>query len=417
MPRPSRRLFVCGLSTALLASCAARPSPDSPPSVATGAGVTRVPIVYGSQRPLVELILTGSDERERRALAWVNLGAPTLILSKNLYREMGIGAGGDLAVRIGDIGLTVPAASVTDGPGTLDGRDMFDLLFAPRTVEAVLPASILCRFAIVLDPAARTLTLAPPGTVKVAGTPVPIRVDPVSGIAVVEARAGETPLTLVLDPGAPYTWLRGSIVAELLRLHPGWRRADGAVGRSNLALADLGLERDGTVVRLPALAIGDLVLPAVGALGTGPTLGRVGDALVGELFWDVWQRPAPVPVAGWLGGNVLSDLRLTIDYAAGLSYWQRQRPADPNDLDGIGLTLTRSGVDYVVGRVTERDGQSTVAGVEPGDRLVAVDGRSLRGAAPEAVWDALRARPGTVRRLDLERGGRLLQVTAAAMPF
>jgi len=415
-PRP----FVCGLAALLPVACAAPSGLDGPaaaPSSASEVATTRVQIVYGSQRPLVELVFTGADGRDRRVLAWVNMGAPTIVLSKTLYRELGVGAGRDLAFRIGAIGITVPAASVTDGPGELDGRDLFDLLFAPRRVEAVLPASVLRRFAIVLDPAARTLTLAPPGTLKPAGIPVPIRVDPASGIATVEAQVGETALPLVLDAGAPYTWLRGSAVAGLLRLHPEWHRADGAVGRSNLAMADLGLERDGTLVRLPDVTLGDLVLPAVGALGTGPMLRRVGDALVGELFWDLWQKPAPVPVAGWLGGNVLSDFRLTIDYTAGLSTWQRQRPTDPHDLDGIGLTLVRYSDDYRVSRVADRNGQPLVAGVEPGDRLVAVDGRPLRGAASEFAWDALRGRPGTLRRLDLERDGRPLQVEAPAVGF
>ncbi|SFL77793.1 hypothetical protein [Methylobacterium pseudosasicola] len=417
MSRRSLRLFVCGLATLLPVACTTPTGLDGPAAVVSDAATTRIPIVYGSQRPLVELVFARADGRERRVLAWLNMGAPATVLSKDLYRELGVGTGRDLAFRIGAIGITVPAASVTDGPGELDGRDLFDLLFAPRRVEAVLPASVLRRFAIVLDPASRTLTLAPPGTLKPTGVPVPIRVDPASGIATVEARAGETVLPLVLDAGAPYTWLRGSTVGELLRLHPDWYRADGAVGRSNLAMADLGLERGGTLVRLPDLALGDLVLPAMGAFGKGPMLGPLGDALVGEMFWDLWQRPAPIPVVGWLGANVLSDFRLTIDYAAGLSTWQRQRPADPHDLDGIGLTLVRSGDAYAVGRVAERNGQRLVAGVEPGDRLVAVDGRPLRGAAPEFVWDALRGRPGAVRRLDLERDGRPLQVEAPAVPF
>lgn len=36
--------------------------------------------------------------------------------------------------------ITVEVDAVVDGPGDLNGRDLFLLLFAPRTVEAVLPA-------------------------------------------------------------------------------------------------------------------------------------------------------------------------------------------------------------------------------------------------------------------------------------
>lgn len=417
------RLIVRGLIAAVPAACAAPAGPDSTAtapsatSVTSNAATARVPVAYGSLRPLVELVFDRPDGRERRVLAWVNMGAATTVLSKSLYHELGVGAGHDLAFKIGDVDITVAADAVTDGPGTLNGDDLFDLLFAPRKVEAVLSASVLRRFTIILDPAARTLTLARPDALKPAGIPVPIRVDATSGITTVEARAGDTILPLVLDVGASYTWLRGSTVAQLLRAHPDWQRATGAVGRSNLALADLGLERDGTVLRLPSLAIGALVLPAVGALGTGPMLGPIGDALVGELFWDLWQKQAPNPVAGWLGGNVLADFRLTIDYAAGLSYWERQRRADPRDLDGVGLTLLRRDADYVVGRVAERDGRPLVVGVEPGDRLLAIDGRPLRGEPPEAAWDALRGRLGEVHRLDLVRDGHPVQVEAPVVPF
>ncbi|MBE7202404.1 MAG: peptide-binding protein [Parafilimonas terrae] len=407
------------LLAALPASCG--------PLITTGSTVlvapqpatasTRIPLLYGSERPLVAVSFLRADGGERRVLAWLNTGAAEPVLSKALYRELGLPEGRDLRMRIGATAITVAGATVRDGPGDLDGQDLFALLFAPRPVEAVLPASILSRFMVVIDPADRTLTLAAPGSLKPAGIPVPIRVDPASGIAVVEARTGEMVLPLVLDAGAPYTWLRSSAVAGVLRSHPEAYRADGAVGSSNLAMADLGLERSGTLVRLPDLSLGGLVLSGVGALGTGPVLGAAAEALVGEVFWDVWERAAPVPVAGWLGGNVLADFKLTIDYAAGLSYWQRQRLGDLHDLDGIGVTLIRRGGDYVIGRVAERSGRRLVEGVEPGDQLVAVDGRALRETPPEWVWAALHGRVGTIRHLDLARGGRPFRIEATAVPF
>ena len=83
---------------------------------------------------------------------------------------------------------------------------------------------------------------ARPGSLRPRGVPVPVRINPASGVAVVEARIDDRAVPLVLDVGAPYTWLRGRTVATWIDRHPDWHRADGAVGRSNLAMADLDLE-------------------------------------------------------------------------------------------------------------------------------------------------------------------------------
>ena len=419
--RPSilRLLAVLGLA-ASVGACNPPATMQGKVAVADRGGgdaSATLPITFASRRPMVELVLLRPDGSERRALAWVNMGAPAPILSKRLYRELGIDRGHDLAIRLGGLAITVVADSVTDGPGELDGRDLFSLLFAPREVEAVLPAGVLRQFQMVLDPAGRTLTLARPGVLKPVGTPVPVRVNDATGIVTVEANVPGASVPLALDAGAPYTWLRGSTAAAWLRSHPDWYRADGAVGRSNLAMADLGLERSGTVIRLPNLQLGGLVLHDVGALGTGPLLGQAGDAVLGEVFWDTWQKATGGPVAGWIGGNVLGDYRLMVDYPAGMTYWQRQRPADAHDLDGVGLTLVRLGDGYGVGGIAERHGERLVEGVEPGDRLLGVNGTPLEGAAPEHVLTGLSGRPGERRRLELLHGGQHREVEASVTRF
>ncbi|GJD52523.1 hypothetical protein OPKNFCMD_5289 [Methylobacterium crusticola] len=158
----------------------------------------------------------------------------TSVLSKARHRALGIDRGRPLTVRLGDVRLTVAADAGVDGPGELDGHDLFSLLFAPWAVEAVLPASVPSQFQTVLDPAARTLTLASPGTLNPVGTPVPARVDPKTGVVTVEARIAGTSVPLVLDAGAPYTWLRGGAVAGWLRAHPDWSRIEHQRHGSNV---------------------------------------------------------------------------------------------------------------------------------------------------------------------------------------
>ncbi len=182
-------------------------------------------------------------------------------------------------------------------------------------------------------------------------------------------------------------------------------------------MADVGLEPAGTLVHLPRIALPGLSLPDVGALGTGPIGGRLGEVALGELFWDTWQAGVGEPVAGWLGNNVLDGVRLTLDYAAGQSFWERQRAADPGELDGIGLTLARRGAGYVVAAVATREGRPLVPGVHVGDRLLRVDGHPLDGLAPEATLAALSARPGERRVLELDRDGALVTVEAEGAAF
>jgi len=122
-------------------------------------------------------------------------------------------------------------------------------------------------------------------------------------------------------------------------------------------------------------------------------------------------------VIGWIGGNVLKSYRLTIDYPNRLLYWQRQRPPDRTALDAVELTLRRDGPDYFVAGVASKDGRATVAGVEVGDKLVRVDGKPMREASLGAVFAALHGRPGEPRRLDLERAGEPVSVTAEVTAF
>ena len=152
-------------------------------------------------------------------------------------------------------------------------------------------------------------------------------------------------------------------------------------------------------------------------LGPGPLGGSFGNALLGEIFWDTWQKGAGEPVIGWLGTNVLGDFKLTIDYAAGLSFWERQRPADPHDLDGIGLTLARQNSGYKVAAVVTSAGRPLVEGVSPGDRLLRIDGQPLDGLPPDAVLSLLAGHAGVKRRLDVDHEGTLISVETEAAPY
>jgi hypothetical protein len=139
-----------------------------------GANAPRLalPMQRASGRWLVSISFRRPDGGERRALAWLNMGAPAPVLSKELYRELGPGRQHGL-----------------DPAGCKDQVEEFLFADAPGSIDdgPSAAAGLLRHFVVTVDPGAATLTLARPGTQRPRGVPVPIRVNPVSGIAVADA--------------------------------------------------------------------------------------------------------------------------------------------------------------------------------------------------------------------------------------
>jgi hypothetical protein len=394
-----------------------RPAPGNPRDIVPAT----VPFTLDAQRVLLEVAFETPGGGARKALVWFNMGMPAPVLSKTLYRELGIDRGQPLRLSIGEDAIEVASAAVIDGDGGVGAPD-FVHLFAPRRVEAMLPAAILQHYAVTLDYQRRTFTLAPPGARETGGVAAPCAVNPKTGLVTVEAAVAGSVYPVVIDAGSGYSWLRGDVVAKWLAAHPEWRRATGAVGQSNANMIDLAFEKEGVVVRAPEVSIGAVVLKNVGLLGTGPIPARFPDSQLGDFFWDNWGKGAAGPVIGWLGGNVLKDFRLTIDYPNQMTYWRRETDADAHDLDQVGLTLVRRSDRYFVGAIVRKASPGgaddhAVDGVEIGDELVAVGDLNVLGAPKDAVLAALHGKPGDRRRLVLEHGGARREIDAAVTAF
>lgn len=165
-------------------------------------------------------------------------------------------------------------------------------------------------------------------------------------------------------------------------------------------------------MRLPEIQLDGLSLSEVGALGIGPGW----DKTVPRFFgW--YSKKTPGPVVGFLGGNVLRQFRVEIDYAGGATYWKREAPPDPHDLDQVGISIQPVAEGYVVYGVATQNGKKAVDGVEAKDRLIAVDGVPLAGVTMGTALRALHGKPGDVRELKLERGAKTFVVKARVMRF
>lgn len=414
---PKLDLRRCGVVAAILAlaGCVSLPGARSVSGLVhvpqrnwegapTPASVT-VPVTLDNNRMFVRLTFRRPDGHDRPALAWVNMGMGGLSLTPALREELG--HDGAVSFSVGGVPVTVDAEAVLPA-----SADDFAQQLGPMQVEAILPAGVLRQFRVTLDYGARSLTLAQPSNAPAFGVAVPIQVSEATGLISADASIDGRNYPVVIDSGGGYSWWHGDVVRGLLAGHPDRLQAEGAVGQSNQAMVDHAFEQQGTVIRVPTMVLGTLPVRDVGLLGSGPSNADLVGSLIGQLFWTAWGKGAPGPVVGWLGGNVLSRYRLTIDYQNHFTYWLRIAGARTDDLDAVGLSLVHTPTEYRVGGVVQGRGVPQVAGVEPGDRLVAIDGHDAASMTRGAVLGALHGRPGEHRRLTLMRAGRIFESDA-----
>jgi len=327
-----------------------------------------------------------------------------MILSEALFKELQLDRNKSLTFNVGGMPIQIDSKIVTSEswlPFQIGGNE---------EVEALLPAGVLQNYEVIIDYRQHTLTVAGPRSVKPQGFPVPIRINEKTGLIAVDATINGKIYPLTIDCGSGYTWLRKATVQEWLATHPDWRRGVGAVGVSNMRMADDGIEATGTIVRIPGIRLGTLELKNVGVLAIGPSREN----------WDLiewYSEKNAMPVIGWLGGNVLRGFRITIDYPNRMSYWLAQSALDSHDLDQVGLTLESRSGEYFVAAIATKDGKATVEGVQAGDKLLKIDSLPTKGVTRSEILFALHGDPGDVRTLLLERNSRQFTVKAKITAF
>jgi hypothetical protein len=350
------------------------------------------PLIFDGNRIYAQLTILRPDGTLRKAFAFVDLGSPSTVLSPALSKELQLDQKKRLRFRVGDMEVDVDSDSVTSDPWlpySIGGN---------RKVEVVLPAGVMSKYQVVIDYAQRTLTFAKPGALHPEGIRVPIRINRKTGLIAVDSKINGKLYPITIDSGSAYTWVRKSTAREWLDQHRDWERGTGAVGASNMRMADDGIEASGTLLRIPAIDLGSLSLHQVGALAIGPS------STHGDLI-DWYSRKNPEPVIGWLGGNVLRGFRIAIDYPNHASYWLRQTALDPHDLDQIGLTLALKDGYYFVAAIASKNGKPAVEGVQIGDKLLQVDDLQLSNSTWGAIFSAMHGKPGDMRILRMERNG------------
>jgi hypothetical protein len=363
------------------------PATLRPATRSTVAGGSTTVSLRPGMRPTVEVFVDG---RGPFAFNVETAGGVT---------ELSAAAAGRLGLRVRSEGTNLPVVdldSLRVGGASLAGITAVAADRLPPDVDGILGLATLARLLVTVDPAAGTLTLA------TGSLPAPNGRD-----------------LLPLVPAGPY-WGIGRMWG--VEIEAGGRRVP----------AVLNLQSPGGFGTVPEMAddAGFAAPPAVVGQVRGPIFGTV-DRRVGRMAGDVrigaytFQRPLvsvlPLPPQlpqGWsVGAGVLRGFALTIDQRNRVVRLARADtapvPAPPSIRD-FGFDVGGPGDDAAAVARVAPGSPAERAGIQPGDVLVAADGRAA-AALDGAAWRGLLARTGPVafrfRRGAAERDVSLAAVT------
>ena len=372
-----------------------------------------VPIRLDHNRMLVDAEIQKPDGSWRSVLLWVDSGNPDFFISEELAQDLEI----DIKDKKDSLGNDLQSLRVDPPAGVKIGGKLIDFkgvnslvmlsprwLFTTMHIDANLPSSVLQKYFVVFDYPALQLTLADSGTIKIEGKPSLASINSKTGIVQLDAFIDGDSLSFAMDNGASYSVISNEVMDQLIKQNPSWPIHKGAIGCANIWGWWPG-EQNWPLLRIPEIKWGSTVLTEVGTVG-----------LQQIIKW--YSQKTAKPVDGFFGANALKSFRIGIDYKNNKVYFKKGVTRDAHDLDIVGLTLRlNDDGNYSIVGVSEKDGKSSVKGVEPGDLLLKVDGLITIGETMGKVVDALRGKPGDHHTLIIERERKHFNIDATVMRF
>ena len=367
------------------------------------AKAVTVPVTLDHNRVVIDVYVPLKDGTTKRVRGLVDTGRSQVMISERVAQMIGspVSCDGQMcstrppdAVVVG--GMRIPFSPVPPAATPVLIDNATDVLIAGMSPEVVIPATVLANYDLSIDYANRQFTIGPPGSVKFAGTAVPIKVAD-NGRVRLSAKIDGHTYDFGLDTGSSASLVKTAQFDQWHKNEPKWPYAAGALGAADMIGSTEEIRRQ--MLRAPDLQLGSITLH---------------DVLFASSMQDI-----PGTLTGLIGGEAFKGTRIGIDYARSALYVERvNNPPAAAGLDVIGLTL-RPEVDgrYTVIAVVPYEGQPSVAEIKAGDVLVGVDGAPVTGATMGQVWSLLGGEPGQVRKLIIERDGKRVTIDATVRRF
>jgi predicted aspartyl protease len=289
----------------LLAACGAPPAKPEPPRAADQA---TVPLHVEGNRPYIDVTFRKASGATHTARFLVDSGGGGFLLTEPLARELGLALGETIDENGEKLAKTTSPVNAFIGslPIQLNPERIYILIgshnivppVAPGHADGMLPGHVLARYHVVFDYPAATFTIARPGVLAPRGTAIAMPVSSESGFPRTELQVEGTTHGFLLDTGASFTMVSDALLKAWGSAHADWKRYPGAYGDA----ATLGGQTLETMF-VPRATWGPKPLTEVGVTSQH------------EGVFEKWMSSMmTAPIVGALGGNVLSHLRVELDY-------------------------------------------------------------------------------------------------------
>jgi hypothetical protein len=374
-----------------------------------------VPITLDHDRVVIDVYLPLPDGSTKRVRGWVDTGDSELRMSQRAAKMMGLAASCDAnrctaappqAVMIG--AMKIPFTSLSEVKIPLYAESDGTLMAPGMSAEITLPASILRNYDVLIDFPDREFSIGVPGALKFKGVKSKMLVDARTGLVQVSSRMENKNYNLLLDLGAPLSFLSGDLFTKFSAAHPDWPRMTGAIGPANMwGGSD---ETKWQLLRIDRIQFGPLYLTSIPVIAWPDT------------WRKLFELHSEISCAGMLGSEALMNYRVGLDYAHSTAYFDLGSTFKFPEFDVVGLIL-RPDPDtrFTIMRVADIDGEPSVPtgseGVQPGDHLVSVNDIPVADSTMGQVWSLLEGAPGQEKKLVVERGGKQFTVVAKVQHF
>jgi len=374
-----------------------------------------VPLTLDHNRIVIDVDLLLPNGSTQRIAAWVDNGNPDLYMSRRIATLLGLNVScaeqactalppqeifiGGMKIPLATAPAVVKEAKIPQQPGgTAWG------IGPGLSAEINLPAAVLRNYDVLIDFPESKFTIAQPGRLKFNGVEAKAIVNPTNGLIQIPSQIEKQKYNLALDLGSCISFLSEELFEKLAAAHADWPHMTGAIGSANMWGMDT--ETKWKLVRVARVQFGPLFLTDV-AVTESPK-----DRTV------LFEKPAGAPTAGLIGSQALLNYRVGFDYARSTVYFDIGRLFSFPDFDVIGLILRpEDDGRYTILSIADYDGKPSVAGIQTGDHLVAVDGIPVPGSTMGQVWRMLGGTPCQERKLTIERAGKQVVVTATVQHF
>jgi hypothetical protein len=331
-------------------------------------------------------------------------GGGAIILDEELAEDIGLKPEGAVVSDQGQQykAVKVPAAFIGGMPLDLRTSRAFVHLGAASftnrdRVEGLLPGKALEHYQVVLDYPRQQISVGTSGSLPYRGEMLRCPYIASSGHPQVDVRIDGTSYGFLLDTGSQTTLIREDLLQRWSKEHPAWPHSIGAVGPANE-----GTDSDVLLLRIPIFQLGSFRMNSV-----------VAASRPNETY-SATSYETPAAIVGAVGGNVLGQFRVVIDYPRQLCFFERSGREQANEFDTVGLVLdTDSEGQLVVRAVSSTASAVTRQNILPGDIILQIDGASGAPYTLATAAQALSGVTGKRKTLRIVRHGKPMSVVVS----